>query len=86
MILSTEVLVTVGITYFRPDYQSILQEFIWQTPDVVPDLKRVHRFLNYWKEHIEAVIHNIDIAIPDHTGEAKWRSVDWCGTIVKGRS
>lgn len=86
VIVSTPVLVTVGITYFRPDYRSILQEFIWQTPDVVPDLKRVHRFLNFWKENIEAVIHNVELAIPDHNGEATWRSVDWTGTYFRGHA
>jgi uncharacterized protein Usg len=74
-LLSTPVLVTLNVTYFRPDYPSILNEFLWQTPDVIPDLVRVHRFLNFWKNEIEAVIHTIEVSIPDKSGS--WRSVDW---------
>lgn len=82
-ILSKPVLVTVNVTYYRPDYRSILNEFLWQTPDVVPELTRVHRFLAFWKDHIEAVIHKIEIAIPDNNGRSSWRNVDW---YVKGNS
>ena len=45
-----------------PDYQNILQEFIWQTADTRPEYPRVHRFLNYWHNNIEAVIEEINIA------------------------
>lgn len=75
--LSTPVLVTVNVTYFLPDYRNVLQEFLWQTPDVVPDLKRVHRFLSFWKDHIDAVIHTIEVAVPDSAGRPMWRNVDW---------
>lgn len=78
-ILSTPVLVTVNVTYYRPDYRNILQEFLWQVPDVVPQLIRVHRFLNFWREEIDAVIHQIEVAIPDKTGRPIWRNVDWYG-------
>lgn len=72
-LMSTQIVV-VNVTYFRPDYRSILQEFIWSTDDVVPELKRVHRFLTFWKNNIDAVIHNVEIAIPDqHT----WRNANW---------
>lgn len=45
-----------------PDYTHILQEFIWQTSDVRPEYPRVHRFLNYWHDNIEAVISEVNIA------------------------
>ena len=45
-----------------PDYNHILQEFIWQTADVRPEYPRVHRFLNYWHDNIEAVIAEVNIA------------------------
>jgi uncharacterized protein Usg len=82
-ILSTKVLVTVGITYYRPDFRSILQEFVWQTPDVVPDLIRVHRFLRYWQENIEAIVERVDVTYAG-AHEASWRGVDWVGTYFRG--
>lgn len=45
-----------------PDYTHILQEFIWQTADISPEYPRVHRFLNYWHDNIEAVISEVNIA------------------------
>jgi len=55
-------LVTVDVLYYMPDYTDILQEFIWQTDDITPELPRVHKFLNYWKNHIEAVIHEVQVS------------------------
>ena len=37
MILSKKSIVPVNIFYWMPDYQDILQEFIWQTPDIKPE-------------------------------------------------
>ena len=53
---------TLNILYWMPDYEHILQQFIWQTLDVRPEYPRVHRFLNYWHDNIEAVISEVNIA------------------------
>ena len=52
-------IVIVEVNYFRPDYRSLLQQFIWQTDDIIPEIPRVHEFLNYWKDHIDAVIQEV---------------------------
>ena len=62
MIILKNTIVTVNVFYWMPDYQNILQEFIWQTADIRPEYPRVHRFLNYWHNNIEAVIEEINIA------------------------
>ena len=62
MILVRNTIVTVNVLYWMPDYNHILQEFIWQTADVRPGYPRVHRFLNYWHDNIEAVISEVNIA------------------------
>lgn len=54
-------IVTVDILYYMPDHSSILQEFIWQTEDIVPEIPRVHMFLNYWKNNIKATINRVVI-------------------------
>jgi uncharacterized protein Usg len=58
-------LVTVDIFYYVPDYSSLIQEFVWQTEDLVPELPRVHRFLNYWKDEVEAVIKEVNVRYTD---------------------
>ena len=59
MILKRKSIVTLNILYWMPDYQDILQEFVWQTRDVKPEYPRVHKFLNYWHENIDAVISEV---------------------------
>ena len=62
MILIKNTIVTVSVFYWMPDYQNVLQQFIWQTDDVRPEYPRVHKFLNYWHDNIEAVISEVNIA------------------------
>ena len=62
MIIPKKTIVTLSIFYWMPDYNKILQEFYWQTSDIRPEYPRVHRFLNYWHNNIEAVIEEINIA------------------------
>ena len=61
MILIKNSIVTVNVFYWMPDYQNVLQQFIWQTDDVRPEYPRVHKFLNYWHDNIDAVIEEIEI-------------------------
>ena len=62
MIILRNTIVTLNVLYWMPDYEHILQQFIWQTADVRPEYPRVHRFLNYWYDNIEAVISEVIIA------------------------
>ena len=74
MLIRKKHIVTVDIFYYRPDYQSIIQEFVWQTEDQVPEYYRVHRFLNYWKDNIDAIVKEIFIAVANN--RSSYRSVD----------
>ena len=62
MIIVKNTIVTVNVLYWMPDYDHILQQFVWQTADVRPEYPKVHRFLNYWYDNIEAVISEVIIA------------------------
>ena len=57
-----KVLATVDVLYWMPDYQDILQQFVWQTADIRPEYPRIHKFLNYWKDNIDAVIAEVKIS------------------------
>ncbi len=58
-------LATAEVLYYLPDHPSLLQSFMWQTLDLAPSYPRIHRFLDYWKREIDAVIHSVQLA----TGE-----------------
>ena len=62
IIVKRKILVTLDVYYWMPDYDNILQRFVWQTFDVKPKYPRVHRFLDYWHNNIDAVVNEIRIS------------------------
>tara|TARA_Y100000748_G_scaffold281727_1_gene261557 strand:- start:370 stop:618 length:249 start_codon:yes stop_codon:yes gene_type:complete len=64
---------SVQVVYYIPDYLNLVNEFIWQTRDQLPDYPRIERFLDYWDKHIDGPIK--EVYIHDHD-EAKIRHVD----------
>jgi len=69
-----ERLTTITILYWRPDYRSLLQEFLWQTQDLPPEFPRMMKFLNHWRTRIDAVIHRVKLAYDGH--DRRIRRVD----------
>jgi len=53
--------VSLSVLYFLPEYSGVIQEFHWQIDDKVPELTRIHKFLNHWYYNIEAEIHEVKI-------------------------
>jgi len=58
-------LATAEVIYYMPDHPTLLQSFVWQTLDLAPQYPRIHKFLNFWRAEIDAVIHSVQLA----TGE-----------------
>ena len=73
-------LLTAEILYYRPDYPSLLQSFVWQTIDIAPKFPRLAGFLDHWRREIEAVIHSISIA---HSGLLQPAEVRLVGEELK---
>lgn len=74
MLRNNHKLVSVNITYYMPDYPSIVQEFFWQTLDLTPEYPRIHRFLNFWQREIDAVIKEIQLCDSEHLKKTNWRN------------
>ena len=68
IIIDKPVIITIEIIYYLPDYPSLVQTFILQRSDVLPYLPRFHKFLNFWKNEIEAVIKDINYTTHAITG------------------
>ena len=60
-IIRNKTLVTLNVYYWMPDYDNILQQFVWQTLDTKPKYPRVHKFLNYWHNNIDAIVNEVQI-------------------------
>ena len=58
-------LATAEVLYYLPDHPKLLQSFVWQTLDLAPAYPRIHKFLDFWRREIDAVIHSVQLA----TGE-----------------
>ena len=67
IMIKRKTLVTLNIFYWMPDYENILQQFVWQTMDVKPKYPRINRFLDYWHNNIDAVMN--EVVIWDSEGE-----------------
>lgn len=65
ILLFKNVLVTVQVYYHIPDYQSIINEFIWQTLDITPEYPRINKFLKHWDTSINAKISRVDLSYTD---------------------
>ena len=55
-------LATAEVLYYMPDHPTLLQSFVWQTLDLAPAYPRIHRFLDFWRREIDAVIHSVQLA------------------------
>ncbi|APZ97565.1 protein usg [Sphingopyxis sp. QXT-31] len=69
-------LTTAEIHYYRPDYPSLLQLFVWQDYDLPPDFPVLFDFLGLWRRQIEAALHSVRIAHDALIGPAEWRAAD----------
>ena len=79
--LRGERLTTTQVLYYMPDSPSLLQEFVWQTLDLAPEFPRVHRFLDFWRREIEAVIHSVTVASAGLVAPARLRLARDIGTL-----
>ncbi|MEX0652353.1 MAG: Usg family protein [Candidatus Paceibacterota bacterium] len=57
-------LVTFRIFYHLPDFPSLLNEFIKQELDLVPELPRIHGFLRFWEREVDGPIKTVDVMYP----------------------
>lgn len=64
---------SVQVVYYIPDYLNLVNEFVWQTEDQLPEYPRITRFLDYWDKNIDGPIK--EVYIYDHE-ESKIRHVD----------
>ena len=74
-------LTTCDVLYYMPGAAGLLQSFAWQTVDIAPDFPRVHRFLDFWRREIDAVIHSVSISAQGLVSPARIRTADFSGML-----
>lgn len=74
-------LTTAQILYHMPDFQQLLQEFIWQEYDLAPKFPELNRFLGFWVREIEGKIHSVYVAERKLITTSDYRHAAWEGTV-----
>ncbi len=74
-------LTTAQIFYHMPDYDEILQEFIWQEYDLSPAFPELKKFLTFWENEIEGRLHSVYVAKQEIITSNDYRLADWMGTL-----
>jgi len=74
--LAGQGLLTAKIFYRMPDYQSVLQTFIWQTYDMAPEFPALRKFLRFWQRELDGPLHSVVYSHRQLIGPNEWRKVD----------
>ena len=69
-------LTTAQITYHRPDFPALLQEYVWQEYDLAPDFPILKKFLRFWEMSLDGKIHSVQVASATLIRPSEFRCVD----------
>ncbi len=74
-------LTTAKIVYHLPDFQEILQEYIWQDYDLAPRYPILKDFLDFWTREIDGKLHSVYVAKKQVITNSDYRAADWQHTL-----
>ena len=69
-------LATAEIIYRLPDYQDILQTYIWQEYDMPPKYPVLRGFLDFWEGNLEGPLYQVRVACKQFIRPSDIRYVD----------
>jgi len=69
-------LTTAEILYRMPDYPNLLQSYLWQSLDRVPDFPKLNEFLCFWERQLEGTLDSVRIGYVGIIQPAEWQMND----------
>jgi len=69
-------LTTAHILYRIPDFESVLQTYVWQDYDLAPDFPEMHKFLDFWQAKLHGPLHSVRYCHQRLIGPNEWRRVE----------
>lgn len=69
-------LTTAHILYRIPDFESVLQTYVWQHYDVAPEFPEMRRFLNFWQQKLDGPLHSIRYSHRRLIGPNEWHQIN----------
>lgn len=74
-------LTTAEILYRLPDHPSLLQSYVWQELDLLPDFPALKNFLDFWEKKIEGKLYSVKVCHADVIGPADVRFARMFGIL-----
>ena len=65
-------LTTAEILYHPPDHPDLLQTYVWQSLDRVPDFPKLNDFLDFWQKELEGKLHSVRVAYVGVVEPVEW--------------
>ncbi len=75
LMMSGHGLTTAQIYYAMPDYQTILQTYLWQDYDLAPEFPKLRGFLEFWQEELDGPIRSVRYTHKRLISPSEWRNV-----------
>jgi len=75
-------LTTANILYRMPDHPGLLQQFVWQNYDLVPDFPELKHFLDFWNREIEGPIHSVQVGSKMLVSPSALRTAQFHGNLT----
>ncbi len=69
-------LTTAEILYQIPEYPDLLQSYLWQSLDRVPDFPKLNEFLSSWEKGVEGKLHSVRIGYVGIIQPEEWHHAD----------
>ena len=69
-------LTTAHILYRIPDYESVLQTYVWQDYDLAPDFPEMRKFLDFWRNSLDGPLHSVRYTHRRLIGPNEWRRAE----------
>ena len=69
-------LTTAEIMYRMPDFQNLLQTYIWQDYDLAPKFPRLIKFLDFWSHNLEGPLASVSERVASRRAVMSARSSD----------
>ncbi|MEM1074452.1 MAG: usg protein [Pseudomonadota bacterium] len=68
-------LTTAEFYYHMPDYQNVLNSYIWQDYDLAPDHPKLFKFVEFWQSELDGPLHSVRFTHRKMVSPGEWRNV-----------
>ncbi|MBC7156946.1 MAG: usg protein [Rhodobacteraceae bacterium] len=68
-------LTTAEFYYRMPDYQRVLNSYIWQEYDLAPDYPKLFAFIEFWQKELDGPLHSVRFTHRKMIGPGEWHNM-----------